>query len=289
VRVANLSVVFAQLLVLSGILALWQWGYRWSLAGIPGVGIFDPYFFSTPAEMWSRFLSLGCFVDRAGGWAFAKSGTFGTCIANGENNLWVATAATLLNTFWGFVTGVPSGVLLGLILGRSRFLGALLEPFIVALNSIPGVALAPLFILMLGFGDASKIVTSWLAVIMIVFFNTFEGARTVDRTMIAAARLLGASGLQLMWTVIIPSTLAWVFAVLTPAVSFALVGVVVAEFMGSNYGLGRLIVDAESRADSADMMIGVIVLMIVGVVLATGIQRLQRYLLRWQPHFHALA
>lgn len=82
-----------------------------------------------------------------------------------------------------------------------------------------------------------------------------------------------------------PSTLGWVFASLTPAVSFSLIGVIVGEFIGTERGLGKLIVEAQARAESADMMVAIFVLMVVGIILALGIGRIQRYLLRWQPHY----
>ena len=103
----------------------------------------------------------------------------------------MATAVTLKNTFWGFLGGTLSGLRLGLLLGRSDFLSRVFEPYIVAFNSIPRIALVPLIILMFGLGDISKIVTAWIVVFFVVFFNTFEGTRAVDRDQIAAARLLG--------------------------------------------------------------------------------------------------
>ncbi|HVX74730.1 MAG TPA: ABC transporter permease subunit, partial [Bradyrhizobium sp.] len=141
-------------------------------------------------------------------------------------------------------------------------------------------------ILIFGLGDASKIVTSLLVVFFVVFFNTFEGARSVDRDQINAARLLGASRWQITRTVIIPSTMSWFFAALTPALSFSLIGVIVGEFIGAEHGLGRVIVEAEGRGDSTDMMLAMIVLMIVGIILAAVVRRVQDYLLRWQPRFH---
>jgi len=192
---------------------------------------------------------------------------------------------TLKNTFWGFATGVGTGVLAGLLLGRSAFVARIFEPYIIAFNSIPRIALVPIIILMFGLGDMSKIVTAWVIVAPLVFFNTFEGARAVDRDHIAVARLLGASQWQIMRTVIIPSTMAWVFASLTPAISFSLIGVIVGEFIGAERGLGKLIVEAEARAEAADMMVTIFVLMAVGVALAMSIRRLQGYLLRWQAHF----
>jgi binding-protein-dependent transport system inner membrane component len=112
--------------------------------------------------------------------------------------------------------GTVSGVIAGLVLGRSDKLSRIFQPFVVAMNSVPRIALVPLIILIFGLGDMSKIVTAWIVVFFVVFFNTFEGTRAVDRDQIAAARLLGASEMTLLRTVVIPSALAWVFASLTP-------------------------------------------------------------------------
>ena len=122
-----------------------------------------------------------------------------------------------------------------------------------------------------------------------VFFNTFEGTRSVDRDQIAAARLLGANEMTVLRTVVIPSALAWVFASLTPAVSFALIGVIVGEFIGAERGLGKLIIEAEARANAAEMMVAIFVMMIVGIILAFFVRRVQSYLLRWQPQFEKSA
>ena len=156
------------------------------------------------------------------------------------------------------------------------------------LASLPRIALVPLIILMFGLGDLSKIMTAWVIVFFLVFFNTYEGARSVDRDHINAARLLGASDWQVTRTVIVPSTMAWVFASLTPAVSFSLIGVIVGEFIGAEKGLGKVIIEAEATLESADMMVALLVLMVVGVVLAVVVRRIQAYLLRWQAHFSQL-
>ena len=191
--------------------------------------------------------------------------------------------------WWGFLSGTVSGVVAGLVLGRSDKLSRIFQPFVVAMNSVPRIALVPLIILMFGLGDMSKIVTAWIVVFFVVFFNTFEGTRAVDRDQIAAARLLGASEMTLLRTVVIPSALAWVFASLTPAVSFALIGVIVGEFIGAERGLGKLIIEAEARANASEMMVAIFAMMIVGIVLAAIVRRVQSYLLRWQPQFDAKA
>ena len=274
-----------QVAICAGCLAVWQWGFALN-ALVPWLvpDLLDPYFVSKPTEIFDKFLTLGCFKSKTGAFNGWSSGEFGKCLERYENNLWAAAAVTLKNTFFGFIAGVSSGVVLGLLLGRSDRLSAIFQPFITAVNSIPRIALAPIIVLAFGIGDASKVVTSWIVVVFLVFFNTYEGARSVDESLINASRLLGASKWEVTRTVVIPSTMAWVFASLSPAISFALIGVIVGEFIGAERGIGRLIIESEARAEASGMMVAVVVLMLVGVVLSSLIWRLQRYLLRWQPH-----
>ncbi len=285
---------FWRVTIFVAIMVVWQWGAEvnaWLVEGMERswrkaltVQILEPFFISKPTLIWARFLELGCFTDPSGNWLLGNGG-FGGCLAQNQNNLWLATLATLRNTFWGFLVGVGSGVIVGLILGRSDFLAKVFEPFIVAFNSLPRIALVPLIVLMFGLGDASKIMTAWVIVFFIVFFSTFEGARSVDPDHINVARLMGASNWQVTRVVVIPSTLAWVFAVLTPALSFSLIGVIIGEFIGAQVGLGKIIIEAEATLETADMMVALFVLMIVGVALALMIRRIQAYLLRWQAQF----
>lgn len=272
-------ILFWQIAILAVVLVVWQWGFDWSRALLPKAyvpKILDPYFVAKPSLIWQSFLRLGCFSDPAGVVA---------CVQATDNNLWIATLVTLKNTWWGFLFGSVSGIAAGVILGRSDFLARVFGPYIIALNSIPRIALVPLVILIFGLGDLSKIATAWLVVFFVVFFNTFEGTRAVDRDQIAAARLMGASELTVLRTVVVPSALAWVFASLLPAVSFALVGVIVGEFIGAERGLGKLIIEAEARANASEMMVAIFVMMFVGILLALAVQSLQSYLLRWQPQF----
>ena len=277
------GILLWQAAICAAVLALWQWGFDLH-ARFPRLvpDLLDPYFVSKPTEILDQFLVLGCMKTGLGAWNGWSDGAFGRCMVKFDNNLWIATWVTLKNTFFGFLTGVSSGFLLGLVLGRSDRLSAIFQPFITALNSIPRIALAPIIILAFGIGDTSKIVTSWLVVVFLVFYNTFAGARSVDRGFIDAARLLGAGEWQITRTVVIPSTMAWVFASLTPAISFALIGVIVGEFIGAEHGIGRLIIESEARGEASGMMVAVIVLMVVGVILSALIWQLQNYLLRWQ-------
>jgi len=146
--------------------------------------------------------------------------------------------STVESTLWGFVVGVSTGFVAGLVLGRNDRLARILEPYIVAFNSLPRIALVPLITMIFGFGLLAKVVLAWTIVFFIVFFNTFQGARAVDGDLIHSARFLGATEGQVMRTVIVPSALAWTFASLTPSISFALIGVVVGEFLGGESGGG---------------------------------------------------
>src|SRR5690625_3108769 len=180
------TVLTTQLAITAFVLALWEWGFSLKLNyGVPLPDFFDPYFISKPSEIWTQLLRLSCAAGPGGdGQLFDKS-AFVQCLAKSVNNLWAATWVTLRNTLWGFATGVGSGFVIGLFLGRSPFMARVFEPFLVAFNSVPRIALVPLVVMIFGLGDASKIITAWLLVFFLVFFNTFEGARQVERDLVS--------------------------------------------------------------------------------------------------------
>ena len=214
-------------------------------------------------------------------------------LASGQVRLsiWQMARSTVESTICGFVVGVTTGFAAGLVLGRNDRLARIFEPYIVAFNSLPRIALVPLITMIFGFGLAAKVVLAWTIVFFIVFFNTFQGARSVDADLIHSARFLGASERQIMRTVIVPSALAWTFASLTPSISFALIGVVVGEFLGgeSGGGLGFLIIQSLGTLNAADMMVALVVLGVIGIVMALGIKQVERRLLRWRPEYRARA
>lgn len=286
----SIQIRFWQVAILAAALAVWEWGFLLKPT-MPWLvpNILDPYFVSKPSAIVARFFRAGCLTDSQGLWLGFMTDAFKACLARNDNNIWAGTLVTLQNTVIGFIVGVVTAVIAGLLLGRSQKLADVFEPFIVAVNSIPRIALVPIIILAFGLGDLSKIVTAWMVVFFVVFFNTFEGARAVERDLIHAARLLGASNWAITRTVVIPSTLGWVFASLSPAISFSLIGVIVGEFIGAQRGIGRIIIEAEAVGDAAGMMVAVFILMVVGVVLTSCIRQLQGYLLRWQPQYHELS
>lgn len=255
-----------RVVILVVLVAAWEWltGVK-AVSRLPGLYWIDPFFVSRPSQIVQRFVHL----------------------AGGEVRLtiWQMALSTVQSTLWGFLVGVSTGFGTGLLLGRNDRLARILEPYLIAFNSLPRIALVPLVTMMFGFGLAAKIVLAWTIVFFIVFFNTFQGARSVDRELIDSARFLGASERQIMRTVIVPSSLAWTFASLTPSISFALIGVVVGEFLGgeSGGGLGYLIIQSLGTLNAADMMVALLSLGAIGIVLALGIKRVERRLLRWRP------
>src|SRR6202012_5722402 len=133
-----------QLAICVVVLSIWQWGYDLH-ATLPWLipELLDRCFISKPSDIFENFLILSCIKSKIGVFTGWLNGDFAKCLARNQNNLWAATAITLKNTFFGFVTGVASGFVVGLILGRSDRLSAIFQPFITAVNSIPRIALAP--------------------------------------------------------------------------------------------------------------------------------------------------
>ena len=257
-----------RLAILIVLIGSWEWltGIK-AISRTPGLYWIDPFFISRPSVIVKRFVYL----------------------LSGEVRLtlWQMALSTVQSTLWGFVVGVSTGFVAGLVLGRNDRLARIFEPYIVAFNSLPRIALVPLVTMIFGFGLVAKIVLAWTIVFFIVFFNTFQGARSVDADLIHSARFLGASGRQVMTTVIVPSALAWTFASLTPSISFALIGVVVGEFLGgeSGGGLGYLIIQSLGTLNAADMMVALLTLGVIGIVMALGIKQVETRLLRWRPEY----
>ncbi len=267
-RAERARILAWQLGILVVLLGAWEWltGVK-AVSRTPGLYWVDPFFISRPSAILKRFVYLASDQVRLSIWQMALS--------------------TVQSTLWGFVVGVSTGFVAGLVLGRNDRLARIFEPYIVAFNSLPRIALVPLITMMFGFGLAAKIVLAWTIVFFIVFFNTFQGARSVDADLIHSARFLGAGERQIMRTVIVPSALAWTFASLTPSISFALIGVVVGEFLGgeSGGGLGYLIIQSLGTLNAADMMVALVTLGVIGIVMALGIKQIETRLLRWRPEY----
>ncbi len=192
-------------------------------------------------------------------------------------------AVTLLETALGFLIGSASGLGIGLWLALSPTASAVMDPYIKGFNSMPRVVLAPIFAVWFGLGIWSKVALGVTLVFFVVFFNVYQGVREVSPNLIANARMLGASGRQLLRSIYLPSAMSWVFASLHNAVGLAFVGAVVGEYLGSSQGVGYLILQAEGTFDINTVFAGIIVLTAFALVLDGVVGAVERRLMTWQP------
>ncbi|MCL5961860.1 MAG: ABC transporter permease [Chloroflexi bacterium] len=251
------------------VVVLLMWEYFPYVEWLRKNTFFDPFYISSPSRVALRLWDM----------------TFGSL--NGM--LWKHLVVTLEETFVGLIVGVVSGFLIGVWLSQNRVLANVFEPFILAVNSLPRLVMIPLVTIVFGFGFSSKVVMVWLMVFFLVFFNTFQGGRSIERHYVDSCRILGASDLQLMKTLIIPNALAWAFASLPNAVSFALISAVLAEYIGGNVGIGYMIIIALSSLDSTNLMVTMVVLGICGVALSQAARVIERRLLSWRPEHRTMA
>jgi NitT/TauT family transport system permease protein len=192
-------------------------------------------------------------------------------------------AVTLIETVLAFAIGTGFGLGLGLWLALAPMAGAILDPYIKALNSMPRVILAPIFAVWFGLGIASKVALGVTLVFFIVFFNVYQGVKEVSPVVLANARMLGANPRQLLRHVYLPSATSWVFSSLHTSVGLAFVGSVVGEYLGSSQGVGYLILQAEGSFDINTVMAGILVLTAFALVLDAGVGLVERRLMKWQP------
>lgn len=237
------------------------WLVSWELAARHWI---DPFYYSMPSKIW----------DRLAGW-FADG--------TSQGSIWEQISYTLQEAVAGFALGSAGGVVLGIVLGRGRFLADVCAPFIKAVNAIPRIILASLFIIWFGLGMQSKIATAFVLVFFAVFFNAFQGAREVDRNLVDNARILGAGRLQVLWTIVVPSATSWILASLHSAFGFAIIGAVVGEYTGADKGLGLLINHSQGTFDAAGIYAGMIIITVLALLAEWLLTLLEGRLLRWRP------
>ena len=224
----------------------------------------NPFLYSMPSRIWDKLVTW--FTD-----------------GTSQGSIWVNVWVTLQEAAGGFVLGVLAGIVLGVLLGRSVFFADVLAPFIKAANAIPRIVLAALFVIWFGLGMQSKIATAFVLVFFAVFFNAFQGAREVDKTLIDNARILGAGRWALMRTIVLPSATSWILASMHVAFGFALIGAVVGEFTGADRGMGLLIQQAQGNFDAAGVYAGMVVVTIVALLAEFLIGQLEKRLTAWRP------
>jgi NitT/TauT family transport system permease protein len=199
-----------------------------------------------------------------------------------DGSLWRDTYVTGLETLLGFVIGNFFGTLIGLLLWYSRFVSRVVEPFVIALGSIPIIALAPIIIIWFGTGLISKVAMSTLSVVIVALVTSYKGAIGVDADQINLMRTLGASKFQIFRKLVVPASLTDIFAGLKLTVGFALIGAIVGEFMSSSEGLGHAIFKAGSLYIIPKVFAALVATIALALLLTFVVGRIERLLMPWR-------
>ncbi|XUM22304.1 ABC transporter permease [Bradyrhizobium oligotrophicum S58] len=247
----TLAVLVTQLLVLAAFLAFWEYA--------TGQNKTAAFMFGSPSAIF-RFLSQ-----------MAHDGS-----------LWRDTSVTGLETLLGFFVGNCIGTLIGLSLWYSRFVSRVVEPFVIALGSIPIIALAPIIIIWFGTGLISKVAMSTLSVVIVALVTSYKGATGVDPDQINLFRTLGASKFQIFRKLVVPASLTDIFAGLKLTVGFALIGAIVGEFMSSSEGLGHAIFKAGSLYVIPKVFAALVATIALALVLTFAVGKIERLLMPWR-------
>lgn len=222
-----------------------------------------PYILPAPQAVWRALWSgLATAPDSATGYYLP---------------LW----STLSNAAVGFAIGTVSGLVLGSLMAESRRVEKLLMPYAFALQSLPKVAIAPLIVIWLGFGDSSKIAIAALLAFFPVLINSFTGLRAVEPERVDLMRSLSATRLETYRIVKLPNAAPYIFAGLDMAVVYALLGTIVAEFLGAQRGMGVVITQAQAVTDVAGVFAALVILGAMGVLLHTLVRRLEKRVVHW--------
>ncbi|MCH6159443.1 ABC transporter permease [Streptomyces marispadix] len=200
-----------------------------------------------------------------------------------DGTLWTHSWVTIQEIVYGFLLGAVAGALAGFALASAQLAYRVLDPFVMALYSIPKVALAPLFIVWFGIGMHMKVLLAAATVFFLVFLNTAAGVREVDRGLIDAVRLMGGSRREIARKVVLPASMTGVLTGLKVAVPYALIGAVIGELVASNQGLGYLINDAAAQFDTAGVFATLVVLSVIAGLLNVFVGLIGRRVNRWKP------
>jgi NitT/TauT family transport system permease protein len=221
--------------------------------------VIDPYFVSLPTEIGRTI----------GGW-----------IASGF--IYPHLVATIQEAVIGLAIGIVAGVVIGVLLAFSPLLADLLQPLLVVFNAMPRIALAPLFIVWLGIGLASKVAMVVSLVFFIIFFSTYAGLRDVDVNLINHVRVMGGTRRDLVRHVLFPSALTWIFASLRTCVGFAVIGAILGEYLGADRGIGWIVQYGESLFNANMVLSGLVVLMVFVAVLDGSLGWLEGRFSHWK-------
>jgi NitT/TauT family transport system permease protein len=230
----------------------------WELA--PRLGLVEPAFLPPLSEVLSTGVEL---------------------VRNGQ--LFSHIQASLSRSLVGFALAIVYAVPLGLAIGWYRPFASVVSPLLEALRNTAALALLPVFILLLGIGEASKIALVVYSCSFPILLNTISGVRNVDPLLIKSARTMGLSSLQLFHKVILPAALPAVFVGVRLAGAYSLLVLVAAEMIGAKAGLGYLIIYAQYNFQIPNMYVGILSLTVIGLGFNQALQQVEKHFTRWKP------
>ena len=235
--------------LLIGLILLWEVGSR--------IGFIDPFFFSSPTRILSTAVTK---------W---RSGQL-------PRDILYTASSTLL----GFVLGTVIGSAAGLLFWFNRKVALIAEPWLIVLNALPKLALAPVLVIWFGIGFASKVVLAFLMTVVVAAMSAYGGVQTVDPALHTLMVSLGAKRRQIFTRLVVPSAMPSIITGLRVNIALAMAGSIVGEFIASDRGLGRMIVYAGTIFDLPLVWVGVVVLSMVSVLMYAGVVLLERLLMR---------
>ncbi len=247
-----LGILGTQILLLVFIVLVWEILTRFQ--------ILDTFYYGQPTQVWDHLINK-----------------------LQDGSLLVASRITLLETLAGFALGMSLGTVLGLALWWSPTVTKIVEPFLVALNAIPKLTFAPIFLLLVGLGFAFKVAVAFAATVIVAVLSAYSGTRETDPDLIDLVRSVGASRWQIFTIVVVPTALPWLIISMKITVGFALIGAVVGEFIAANDGLGYMAVLGSGAFDMSLVMVSVFALMILAALMYGAVQILEAWLLAWRP------
>ncbi|NTZ19420.1 ABC transporter permease [Paenibacillus sp. JMULE4] len=242
---------FYRILIILAIVGLWELAVRFQFV--------NAFLMGSPQGIWSEAIRL---------------------IQSGQ--LFTDTIATLYGTITGFIIGSLLGSGVGLLLWYSERAAKVIDPFVVALNGLPKIALAPMIIIWFGSGIFSKMALATIATFIVALLSAYQGTHQIDSSLIHLMKSLGATKGQIFRKVVIPSTLPWIISAFRLNIGFALISVIGGEFISSDKGLGRMIFVAGNLFNLNVVWVGVLTLMLVAILLYAIVTKLQSKLLPWE-------
>jgi ABC-type nitrate/sulfonate/bicarbonate transport system permease component len=201
--------------------------------------------------------------------------------ASGE--IWVPLRVSAAAFAVGLAMAIAVGLPLGVLLGRSRTLNAMLDPFVTAFNATPRLVFLPLLLLWFGLGMWSKVMIVFIGALFPILINTYEGVRNSDKILINVVRSFGAKEWDIARLVVVPNALPYIVAGTRLAIGRAVLGVVVAEFFGSEEGLGVIMVRAASSYQVDVVFAGVVVFAALSLLMTSLVKMIENQLSSWRP------